>query len=289
VGPRRRWVGIVGVSLLVLTATARAGPGASAQASSLRVSMYGDSVLLGAREDLLAQFADQQATVDAVEDRSLLGAIGLFRSAGPALGDVVVLDLGYNDASDPTVFGGRIDDAMAALAGVKRVIWLNQHEWGPGRARMNAVLAAAGSRYPNLDVVDWNAEVSAHPDEVYADSIHLTPSGQLAMAALVREEFDRYVASVTPATSSPTTDAEPTSAGSVSRSHSATRASSLESASGGALDDRALALVAVVGLLLVGGVLSLVGRGGGQRRASSSARSASGSVTGSRQANRSQT
>src|SRR5690349_24107537 len=110
-----------------------AGVGAQAPSPPLRVSMYGDSVLLGAKPALLAQFADQQATVDAEEDRSLLGATSILQSAGPALGDVVVLDFGYNDSSDPTVFHGRIDAAMAALAGVSHVIWLNQHEWAPGR------------------------------------------------------------------------------------------------------------------------------------------------------------
>ncbi len=61
---------------------------------------------------------------------------------------------------------------------MRHVLWLNQHDWGPGRAGMNAELVAAEGRYPNLEVIDWNAEVAAHPDEVYADSIHLTPSGQ---------------------------------------------------------------------------------------------------------------
>jgi hypothetical protein len=184
---------------------------APAQAPALRVSMFGDSVLLGAREELLAQFAGQPVTVDAVEDRSLLGAIALFQSTGPALGDVVVLDLGYNDAADPTVFRGRIDGAMAALASVQHVLWLNQHDWGPGRAGMNAELTAAASRYPNLEVIDWNAEVVAHPDEVYGDSIHLTPSGQNAMAALVRRHYDDYVTSLTPTTSTapPTTASAP--------------------------------------------------------------------------------
>ena len=65
---------------------------------------------------------------------------------------------------------------------------------------MNAELAAAAARYPNLEVIDWNAEVAAHPDEVYSDSIHLTPSGQIAMAALVRQHYDRYVTSLTPTT-----------------------------------------------------------------------------------------
>src|SRR6476619_652284 len=83
---------------------ARAGPADDRAPEPWRVAVVGDSVLLGAKEELLTDFADQQITVDAVEDRSLLGAIGLFRSAGPALGDVVVLDLGYNDSSDPAVF-----------------------------------------------------------------------------------------------------------------------------------------------------------------------------------------
>ena len=228
-------------------------------------------------------------SVDAVEDRSLLGAIGLFRTAGPALGDVVVLDLGYNDASDPAVFRGRVDDAMTALAGVPRVIWLNQHDWGPGRSGMNAELAAAASRYPNLDVVDWNAEVAAHPEYVYADAIHLTPAGQPAMAAVVRDHFDRYVTSLTPTTTAaPTSRSTPTSAATTAPGSLAARGGSSDGSGGdGGLDDRALALVAVAVLLVVGGALSLLGRR--QRRPSSSARSASGSVTGRRQAKRSHT
>ena len=147
------------VAALAATGVAPVG----AQTPPLRVAMVGDSVMLGARDQLLAQFAGMPVTVDAIEDRSLLGAIGMFQSAGPALGDVVVLDLGYNDSSDPTVFRERIDGAMAALAGVKHVIWLNQHEFRPDRAGMNAELNAAASRYANLEVVDWNAEVVAHP------------------------------------------------------------------------------------------------------------------------------
>jgi hypothetical protein len=278
------------LSLASIALVAAAAPAQTpAQTPALRVAIFGDSVLLGAREELLAEFAGQQVSVDAVEDRSLLGAIGVFRSGGPALGDVVVLDLGYNDASDPAVFRGRVDDAMTALAGVPRVIWLNQHDWGPGRAGMNAELAAAASRYPNLDVVDWNAEVAAHPEYVYADAIHLTPAGQPAMAAVVRARFDRYVTSLTPTTTAaPTSRSTPTSAATTAPgSLAALGGSSDGSAGDGDLDNRALALVAVVVLLVVGGALSLLGRR--QRRPSSSARSASGSVTGRRQAKRSHT
>jgi hypothetical protein len=286
---RRRRAGFAAAVLGALAVSVFAAPAASAQTPPMRISMYGDSVLLGARDQLLAKFADQQASVDALEDRSLLGAVSIFRAAGPALGDVVVLDFGYNDSPDPAVFRGRIDDAMSALAGVKHVIWLNQHDFG-GRAGMNAELAAAVARYPNLDVVDWNAEVNAHPEYVYGDSIHLTPAGQVAMATVVREHFDGYVTSLTPTTTAApaTTAAAPTTAVAV-RPQPAHHASPAADSSG---DTRHLAeVVGVAALVLLLGAVAVVGsrRRPAQRRASSSARSASGSVTGRRQANRSHT
>jgi hypothetical protein len=291
------------VLVLVLLASAvavgsGAPPTAAAATAPLRVSMYGDSVLLGARDQLLARFADQQVTVDAVEDRSLLGAIGLFRSAGPALGDVVVLDLGYNDAADPIVFRGRLDDAMGALAGVKRVLWLNQHDWAPGRSAMNDELSAAASRYPNLDVVDWNAEVAAHPDDVYADAIHLTPAGQAAMATLVRQHFDQYVASLTPTTTVATTTAPATTVAASTPARSAARAPAADADGGVDTGTGFVVLVAAVAAVVAAvGVLAVTARRRSRRRAArraqrrvaSSAASASGSVTGSRQVNRSQT
>jgi lysophospholipase L1-like esterase len=192
----------------LLTLAAPAMPAASLTAP-LRISMFGDSVMLGARDQLLARFPDASVTVDAVESRSLLGAVSVLQASQP-LGDIVVLDLGYNDTDDPTVFRQRIDAAMAVLAAVPRVIWINQREFAAGRAGMNAELVAAASRYANLDVVDWNAEVAAHPDDVYGDGIHLAPAGQVAMASLVRQHVDAFVASLTPvptATTAPTTRA----------------------------------------------------------------------------------
>jgi hypothetical protein len=289
---------VVGATVPGVGGPGLAGAQAQASSPSLRVSMYGDSVLLGARDQLLAQFAGQQVTVDAVEDRSLLGAIGLFQSAGAGLGDVVVLDLGYNDEADGEVFRGRIDAAMSTLAGVKRVIWLNQHDWGPGRAAMNAELAAAASRYPNLDVVDWNAQVAAHPEYVYGDQIHLTPAGQPAMATLVRAHFDQYVASLTPTTTAAPTTVAPTRASAAPAAAGTTPAAAATDDDG--IDPWVVVAAAAALTLVVVLVAAVVSRRRkarrrarraqrGERRASSSPASESGSVTGSRQANRSQT
>jgi len=261
------------VAVAVVLAPGGAAPRVGAQTGSVRISIYGDSVLLGAKEELLADLSGQQVTVDAVEDRSLLGSIDLFQRAGPTLGDVVVLDLGYNDAPDAAVFRSRIDGAMAALSGVKRVIWLNQHDWGPGRAGMNAELVAAEARYPNLEVVDWNSEVAAHPDYVYADAIHLTPAGQTAMAALVREQFDQGGAARTTTTTSTTTartTTSPAPASSTAVSGNAAAPTASDDDSG--ISDRTWIVLAAVAVLVVALAVS-VGRraarraGRGARRA----------------------
>ena len=239
--------GLLVIATAVATVAASGVAPVGAQTPPLRVSMVGDSVMLGARDQLLAQFAGLPVTVDAIEDRSLLGAIGMFQSAGPALGDVVVLDLGYNDSSDPTVFRERIDGAMAALASVKHVIWLNQHEFRPDRAGMNAELNAAASRYANLEVVDWNAEVAAHPEDVYGDAIHLTPAGQAAMGVLVRQHFDRFVTSLTP-----TTTVAPTTTTIGASTH---RPPSQQAVRGGAADDSGIDRETVV--VIAAGIVAL--------------------------------
>jgi hypothetical protein len=181
---------VLGASMSLGRLTASAAPLGTA---SVRVSVFGDSVLLGAKGQLVAQLAPWPVAVDAEESRSLLGAIGILQRAQSTLGNVVVLDLGYNDGTDRTAFRERIDGAMAVLTAVPRVVWLNQTEFAAGRSGMNTELSAAAARYPNLDIVDWNATVVSHPEFVYADRIHLTPTGQAAMASLVREHIDAFL------------------------------------------------------------------------------------------------
>ncbi len=178
--------------------------------------MFGDSVLLGASEEISSVLAGNDVSVVAHEDVSLLGALGTLSAARPTIGDVVVLDYGYNDGTDLGAWRDRVDQAMAVLDGVPRVIWLDQREFAPGRAEMNAELRAAAARYPNLDVVDWNATVAAHPDDTYSDGIHLTPAGQQAMADLVRARVDAFVAqriaALVPSTTTTTTSTTTTTA-----------------------------------------------------------------------------
>ena len=202
-------------SALVLALSVLVVPVQDARADSVRVSVFGDSVLLGAANAIVGALPGDDVSVDARENLSLLGALGTLEAARPTVGDVVVLDLGYNDGTDLGAWRDRVDRAMAILADVPRVIWLTQSDFAPGRAEMNAELLAAASRYPNLAVADWSALVTAHPDFAYGDRVHLTPAGQDAMADLVRRHVDAFVAARIAATSTtlpPTTTSTTTTA-----------------------------------------------------------------------------
>ena len=184
-----------------------------ARAESLRISVFGDSVLLGAAGSIQSALAGHNVSVDAHENLSLLGGAG--HAAGGASRRSATSSCstsGTTTGPIPASWQGRVDQAMAILAGVPKVIWLGQSNWRSGRAEMNAQLAAAAQQYPNLEFVDWSAIVAAHPDAVYGDGVHLTPVGQAAMADAVRQRVDAFVAARVAATSTtlPPTTVAPT-------------------------------------------------------------------------------
>jgi lysophospholipase L1-like esterase len=181
-------------SLIIGTAT-------RASADGLRISVYGDSVLLGASEEITGALAGNDVSVDAHENVSLLGTLPTLDAARPTIGDVVVLDLGYNDGAELTAWRERLDRAAAILDGVPKVIWLTQREFADGRAEMNNELRAVAQLHPNIEVADWNGLVASNADLVYGDGIHLTPAGQAAMADLVKSRIDAFVAARVAATS----------------------------------------------------------------------------------------
>jgi hypothetical protein len=213
---------VVALATVLVLGLAGAGPApmpAAAQADGLRISVYGDSVLLGAAPSIDAALAGNDVTIDAHEDVSLLGSLGTLSAARPGIGDVVVLDLGYNDGPDPAAWQNRIDQALATLDGVPRVIWVGQSAWTGGRTAMNEQLVAEQAAHPNLEVVDWASVVAAHPDYVYGDGVHLTAPGQQAMADLVKARVDAFVAARIAATSTTTSTTTTTAAPSTLAHH----------------------------------------------------------------------
>jgi hypothetical protein len=109
------------------------------------------------------------------------------RSHGRALGPIVVVNVGYNDWA--AVYD--VDRVMRALrvAGVKHVVWVTLREAGSNAsiyAQSNARIRSAGKRWRGrLVIADWNAYSRGKP-WFREDGLHLTSSGAMGLARLLR-------------------------------------------------------------------------------------------------------
>jgi hypothetical protein len=240
------------VSLLVVIG-ALAGPaGVGAQTGGPgpvdpRLFVIGDSVIVGVQATLAQRLAGWQVNVYAQEGFSTLAAPAVINASRALIGEVVVVGLGNNDAGNPMTFGQRIDAVMQSLPGVRRVIWVNLRQFRAFVPSLNLQLAAATTRWPNLEIADWDTRATPDPSLVYADGLHLTPAGQAAMAELIAQHLDAYVRSRTAASASTTT----TTSASEPRRPQARRRSPRS-------DDRVLGLPVEAAVGIGAGALALV-------------------------------
>ena len=165
-----------------------------------RLLAVGDSVMLGARDNILA-IPGWDVTVDtrgcrnptirgdgcgATNIPSGVDALQAARAQGRT-GDVVVLSLGNNGPMTTAQF----DAVMAEVRDVPQVIWFNQHEPRSYEGPNNQVIAAGVARNPNAELIDWHSLGNAHPSWFGPDGIHLTHAGRQAMADLIAARLPR--------------------------------------------------------------------------------------------------
>lgn len=152
------------------------------------VFVLGDSVLLGAANEIPAALPGWQVIVDAKVSRFLNQAIEVLQARRAEIGNagVVVIQQGNNYLGSEQQFRDEIDQTMAVLAGVPKVIWLTVAEFRADRADVNKEILEAAQRYPNIVLADWNgAWLPNRGAFVSRDGLHLTRPGARAMAALI--------------------------------------------------------------------------------------------------------
>jgi hypothetical protein len=125
--------------------------------------------------------------------------------------DAYVVDLGINDTEGPGTPTGRgyagypaKIDWMMHLFGGKPVFWTNLPCAIEPPARkvgctvVNASLAAATRRWPNLRVINWAAVADSHRGYMAAGDIHYVTAGDLAWATTVASALDTTFRQPTP-------------------------------------------------------------------------------------------
>jgi lysophospholipase L1-like esterase len=183
----------VAVATVVLVTATPGHAGAAAAAPARTMWVQGDSVLLGAVDQVQAGLrADGwTGTVTAFSGLQLYAAVPLFRQEQANLGSVVVVELGANSCCDLGSFSSQMDQAMTAI-GPHHVIWLTTPLFRPFQVQMNAVIRQTLAKWPNAEVADWGAVVAANPQAVYADGLHLTPAGRSLLAAFIQAHLDGW-------------------------------------------------------------------------------------------------
>jgi len=147
------------------------------------VYVLSDSVILGAQPQIQAALPGWQVTFDSKVSRSIYAGISILAARTGPPPRVVVIHLCTNWSQ--TTFAHEIDQAMAHLTGVERVIWVTCTPWNGGVISADAAIGAASVQYrPRLVVADWGA-ISATPGYTYADGLHLKTAGAQAMANLL--------------------------------------------------------------------------------------------------------
>lgn len=104
---------------------------------------------------------------------------------GPELGQVVVVEVGYNDYAEE--YGTGLDAVLAALTavGVEKVVWVTLRESQSTWAEINGQIRAAATRWPQLTIADWAPMAAANP-AWFSDNAHLNGAGAAGFADFLR-------------------------------------------------------------------------------------------------------
>ena len=112
-------------------------------------------------------------------------ALEAVEAAGPLLGDVLVVDVGYNEEARTYREGMRELIRSATSAGVKGIVWVTLRESNALYRSTNAVIRSEARRWRQVYVADWNAYSAGRP-WFGTDGLHLNGAGAQALVALVR-------------------------------------------------------------------------------------------------------
>ena len=144
--------------------------------------VIGDSIADGAEPSIIEALPGWAIGFDAIIGRGTNSALTAAAAQAAVRPDVVVLELGTNDA-DPAAFRENGVALLDTLDHVPLVVWQTAHgplENVPG---VNIHIHGLVSQYPNAVVADWDSFVS--DDDLSPDGVHPAPGNEGLMANLI--------------------------------------------------------------------------------------------------------
>ncbi len=162
--------------------------------------VIGDSIADGAEPFLTAALPGWTVGFDAVIGRGTNSAITAAADQGVAQPDVVVIELGTNDA-DPVAFRENMVTILDSLRRVPLVVWQTAHGPLTNIAGVDAHIRGTVPGYPNTLIADWDTFVD--DAELSSDGVHPAAGHEDLMARLIAPMLLRWREAATggPATS----------------------------------------------------------------------------------------
>jgi hypothetical protein len=148
------------------------------------VYAVGDSVLLGTQDYLPTTIGGWDLRFDAKVGRTFPEGIDIINENKASLGQAAIILLGHNYWGGGAVYS-YLDQIMADMHDVERVVFVTVAEWSPAQPEVNRAIRALPKVYPNVVVADWEAVLEANPQFLVSDHVHLTRSGDIALANLI--------------------------------------------------------------------------------------------------------
>jgi len=159
-------------------------PGAPAQKSTsgaalrsperaLRIFALGDSVMVGAKEELLARLGPG-FSMNAKEGRQLDEVIALARQlkSEAKRPEDLIIQVGNNGP----LYSEEMEALRSATSEAGHTFLVNDHAPVSWVGESNEMLAQAAMQWPHTSLIDWSKAAKAHAG-VFWDGIHLTPAG----------------------------------------------------------------------------------------------------------------
>ena len=172
------------ISIQYQPGTAPARPVPQPQTAWQRVLAIGDSVMLGAADNLLAEFP--QIRVEAVQSAQFPEGVARIRAelAKPPAerSEVVVLHLGTNGVFDPA----QLDELRRLSIGLDRLVVLNIRAPRPWESFVNDQLAPTAD-WGKVRFIDWHTISADQPEWLEGDRVHLTKVGGNAYTKLIAD------------------------------------------------------------------------------------------------------
>ena len=148
---------------------------------SSKVTMIGDFILEGAQGYILE--AMPEIYISSYQNRQVYDGSYVANELKEAgnLRDVVVVELGTNGPFDEETGQEMID----AIGKERRIYWINIYASNRDyESDVNDTIKKLAEKNSNVTIIDWNAEVTKHPEYVH-DGFYLTDEGLEAMTKMI--------------------------------------------------------------------------------------------------------